>query len=1309
MPTPPLLLCDRVLGIDGPAMKLGKGSIWTETDVKADGWYMHDGRMGGGVMIESGQADLLLISWQGIDLLNRSERVYRLLGCTLTYRGELPRAGETLRYDIHIDAHANLGPVRMFFFHYDCRVGDDLRLSVREGQAGFFTDAELADSGGILWTPEEHTPVAAEPPVATRASARRTFDRAALAAFAEGRAFECFGDGFARTASHTWTPRIAGGNLLFLDRVAWDPAGGPWGRGHLRAEQDIRPDTWFFDGHFHHDPCMPGTLMFEGCLQAMQLYLAAMGCTVDRDGWRFTPAPDVAYKLRCRGQVLPTSRLLVYELFVEELVLGPIPRLRAQVLCTVDGLKCFHADPLILELVPDWPLSRMAPPSPDGRPCVWDYASLLACAWGRPTDAFGPMYRAFDGPRKVPRLPGPPYHFMSRVVETTGEMGGARAPASVTVAYDVPPDAWYFAENGAPTMPYAVLLEAALQPCGWLASWVGCTLGTDEDLMFRNLDGTATQHREVSADSGTLTTRSRLTRLSKSAGMIIVGFQVETTDAAGPVFTMDTVFGFFPAAAFANQAGVGSTDQQRARLDQPGDGVRSPATPGLATGRLLMFDRVTVADGTYFRAEKDVIPGDWFFKAHFYQDPVQPGSLGIEAMIQLLQWAMVHRGLTAGMARPRFEPVALGEAMTWKYRGQVVPENRLITTEVDLTRVEGDTAWASASLWVDGKRIYDAKNLAMRVRDAGSSSSRIEVPVPGDHRPTWTLPALPMMSMAMLALAHGRSTELRAGQATRWLTFPDGPRSVDVAVSGQAVTLSAAGAVFFSATLAGDEPVPPVTALRDARPGFDGAELYASGRLFHGPRFQALQRVDAWGADGATATLHPDVPPDVLLDAATHAIPHDDMGQWWPEAPDGCAAYPRALRRLSLLGGPPTGPVRVEARFLGGEGRIARLSLHLLDGARLVAYVELDEILMPKGRVGRADPAARRAFLQGSFVPGLTLSDEGRLSPMDVAATDWLPGTVEAVFGTRDAAEIAAKEVVGQALGLHPRRVVVTGDLAGDPARPLTRHRVTRQDGRTTSEPARLAPVFDWWRARLDSGPWPGEGILSRLADAFLGELVLHAPLPTSPCLFLANHETYLESVLFCIVVSALGGRPVRALAKTEHREAWLGGLHELLVSYPGREQPAMIVYFDQSDPASLPVLVRDACAERSLLVHVEGTRQERSGQPVERISSLWIDLGVPIVPVAFRGGADGRKRDVPPGRQDVHIGPVLMPAELAALPYAARAKAVREAINALPSRAAVVEQPEAAPREAIDRAVGPALADADAGWVARWRAWVAG
>jgi hypothetical protein len=176
MPEPPLLLADRVVGLEGPPGVLGKGVVWTETDVRADSWYLHQGRIPAGVMIEAGQADLLLISWMGIDFLNQSERAYRLLGCTLTYHDRLPKIGDTLRYAIAVDGHAQHGDVRLFFFHYDAVVDGRPALSVRGGQAGFFTEAELAESAGVLWDAEtgEHAATARVDPRPCGARGRRS-------------------------------------------------------------------------------------------------------------------------------------------------------------------------------------------------------------------------------------------------------------------------------------------------------------------------------------------------------------------------------------------------------------------------------------------------------------------------------------------------------------------------------------------------------------------------------------------------------------------------------------------------------------------------------------------------------------------------------------------------------------------------------------------------------------------------------------------------------------------------------------------------------------------------------------------------------------------------------------------------------------------------------------------------------------------------------------------------------------------------------------------------------------------------------
>ncbi|WP_460446954.1 beta-ketoacyl synthase N-terminal-like domain-containing protein, partial [Angustibacter aerolatus] len=364
MPAPPLLLADRVTGIDADAGVLAvpepapaTGTLWTETDVRADSWYLDaTGRMPAGLMIEAGQADLLLISWLGVDLVLQGSRRYRLLGCELTYAGSRPRVGETLRFEIHVDGHARHGDVWLFFFHYDCWVGDELRLQARNGQAGYFTTQELAAAEGVQWDPAACEPDDRPLDPAPLRCSRSAFGGELVRAFAEGDAATCYGPGWERAAEHVRTPRIDDGSMLLLGRVTdLDPAGGPWGRGYVRAETAVSPDDWFFAGHFTDDPCMAGTLMLQGCLQAMAFYLTATGATLDRDGWRFDLAPGHRTGARCRGQVTPSSQQVVYEVFVHGLSLGPVPTLYADVLGSVDGVRAFHGRDVALQLVPDDP------------------------------------------------------------------------------------------------------------------------------------------------------------------------------------------------------------------------------------------------------------------------------------------------------------------------------------------------------------------------------------------------------------------------------------------------------------------------------------------------------------------------------------------------------------------------------------------------------------------------------------------------------------------------------------------------------------------------------------------------------------------------------------------------------------------------------------------------------------------------------------------------------------------------------------------------------------------------------------------
>ncbi len=298
-------------------------------------------------------------------------------------------------------------------------------------------------------------------------------------------------------------------------------------------------------------------------------------------------------------------------------------------------------------------------------------------------------------------------------------------PGGVAEAeYDVPPDAWYFDADRQETMPFGVLLEIPLQACGWISSYMGSALTSPEPLKYRNLGGKAVQHAAVTRNSGRLKIEAKCTKVSSSGGMIIQNFEFSVRDRDGLVYDGDTYFGFFHPEALAEQVGVrdavlhASTPAERAVAQAP---VLPDSAP-FPNPTWRMIDQVTalVPDGGpaglgFIEGTTSVDPDAWFFRAHFHQDPVWPGSLGLESLLQLLK--VVASARWGFSADTRFESVALREPHHWEYRGQVIPTNRLVTVQAVITARDDARRLLRADglLSVDGKVIYRMKGFTLRI------------------------------------------------------------------------------------------------------------------------------------------------------------------------------------------------------------------------------------------------------------------------------------------------------------------------------------------------------------------------------------------------------------------------------------------------------------------------------------------------------------------------------------------------------------------------------------------------------------------
>ncbi len=466
---------------------------------------------------------------------------------------------------------------------------------------------------------------------------------------------------------------------------------------------------------------------------------------------------------------------------------------------------------------------------------------------------------------------------------------------------------------------------------------------------------------------------------------------------------------------------------------------------------------------------------------------MQPGSLGVEAMCQLLRAYAIERDAGAGLEEPSCEPVSGRTPLVWKYRGQVLPSDRRVTVELEIT-VEGEDLHgrhleARGWLWVDDTRIYRVDGLALRItpKAPGSTGTHLAGGVLDpdrdtwltDHRPVLTTPCVPMMHVVRLvAEAAERATgvvahRIRDVTVRRWIVA-DAPVRYAVQVrrdeQGIHVELLAGDGtggpdVVASGTVVPgeQEPAAPLPPLSGARPVDELPYDADAPHLFHGPAFHYLRGLHT-GHRGATGVLDPrrgavTAAPhhSGLLDAALHVVPNHALWIWDETIPRDVFAFPYRLDALDLyeplLG---TAPLRVEARLTDSAdlpaGSFARIALQLYRGRALVADMRLTEALVPSGFLGAADHPARTAFLfDRVYSAGLGVGVSGPPGVTQVSATavrgaDWYPGLMSSLYGLPESkdtpdrpeqlAQVAVRDHVGRLLRAHPSQVETSPDLS---------------------------------------------------------------------------------------------------------------------------------------------------------------------------------------------------------------------------------------------------------------------------------------
>jgi 3-hydroxymyristoyl/3-hydroxydecanoyl-(acyl carrier protein) dehydratase len=206
--------------------------------------------------------------------------------------------------------------------------------------------------------------------------------------------------------------------------------------------------------------------------------------------------------------------------------------------------------------------------------------------------------------------------------------------------------------------------------------------------------------------------------------MILQSFEFAVDSAEGLVYQGAADFGFFPPSAMRDQVGIRDAVDCRMseRESSAAQSLDFPDGPPFPDPRWRMVDQVEEVlehGGPHglglIRGSSQVDSSAWFFAAHFMGDPVWPGSLGLESMMQLLK-VMAQARWRAGPGAAFDSPV-VATSHSWTYRGQIVPTDHRVTVQA-IIKARDDKLrrlFADGHLEVDGKIIYQMHDFAIGV------------------------------------------------------------------------------------------------------------------------------------------------------------------------------------------------------------------------------------------------------------------------------------------------------------------------------------------------------------------------------------------------------------------------------------------------------------------------------------------------------------------------------------------------------------------------------------------------------------------
>jgi|GEM_PF-3845959 len=205
-----------------------------------------------GVALEFFQGYMVLADWMGYGALpsNVSRRIHRALGGKFEYVSAMPSIHNVLEVELRITKVTKFGKTTITQYQGEMRCQDRVIIRIKDFSGIFY------EKGG------------------PKSSAARYVSRDA-------------------PVVKTLMPEVAG-PMHAYDRI------DVYSDDYLEGLRSIDPNEWCFNCHFVHDPCMPGSFLFQGFFDIMTQYL----------GKQVQPVTCQEINSLAKLHVLPTNKEL---------------------------------------------------------------------------------------------------------------------------------------------------------------------------------------------------------------------------------------------------------------------------------------------------------------------------------------------------------------------------------------------------------------------------------------------------------------------------------------------------------------------------------------------------------------------------------------------------------------------------------------------------------------------------------------------------------------------------------------------------------------------------------------------------------------------------------------------------------------------------------------------------------------------------------------------------------------------------------------------------------------------------------------